>query len=109
METPKHYDNSNGTLYKVAEERGWNAYIFDIVKRLERSEKKGEFVSDLNKSIDVIKLWLEEREGISDKDMHELISKVDFDSMWCKNKDCENLSETGFEICTMCSFKQDYE
>ena len=58
--TPKHYDNSNGTLYKVAEERGWNAYVFDIVKRLERSEKKGEFESDLKKSIAVIELWLKE-------------------------------------------------
>jgi len=62
METPKHYDNTKGTLYKVAEERGWNSYLFDIVKRLERAEKKGEFESDLNKSINVIKLWLDERE-----------------------------------------------
>lgn len=55
-----HYDNSKGSLYKVAKERGWNAYLFDIVKRLERSEKKGEFEKDLQKSIDVIKIWLEE-------------------------------------------------
>ena len=53
---PKHYNNDNGTLYKVAEERGWNSYLFDIVKRLERSEKKGEFESDLNKSKVVIDL-----------------------------------------------------
>ena len=60
IETPKHYDNSKGTLYKVATERGWNSYLFDIVKRLERAEKKGEFKSDLEKSINVIKLWLKE-------------------------------------------------
>lgn len=60
IETPKHYDNSKGTLYKVATERGWNSYIFDIVKRLERAEKKGEFKTDLEKSINVIKLWLKE-------------------------------------------------
>lgn len=60
LETPKHYDNSKGTLYKVATERGWNSYLFDIVKRLERAEKKGEFKSDLEKSINVIKLWLKE-------------------------------------------------
>ena len=60
LETPKYYDNSKGTLYKVATERGWNSYIFDIVKRLERAEKKGEFKSDLEKSINVIKLWLKE-------------------------------------------------
>ena len=58
--TPKHYDNSKGTLYKIATERGWNPYLFDIVKRLERSEKKGEFESDLNKSKHVIDLWLNE-------------------------------------------------
>jgi len=57
---PKHYDNTNGSLYKVATERGWNSYLFDIVKRLERSEKKGEFESDLNKSKVVIDLWLKE-------------------------------------------------
>lgn len=60
LNTPKHYDNSKGTLYKVAQERGWNAYLFDIVKRLERAEKKGEFDSDLGKSINVIKLWKNE-------------------------------------------------
>ena len=57
---PKHYNNDNGTLYKIAKERGWNAYLFDIVKRLERSEKKGEFESDLEKSKVVIDLWLKE-------------------------------------------------
>ena len=60
MEAPKHYDNSKGTLYKVAEERGWNSYLFDIVKRLERANKKGEFESDLKKSKLVIDLWLKE-------------------------------------------------
>ena len=59
-ETPKHYDNSKGTLYKVAIERGWNPYLFDIVKRLERSEKKGEFKEDLRKSKVVIDLWEKE-------------------------------------------------
>lgn len=62
LETPKHYDNSKGTLYKVATERGWNPYLFDVVKRLERAEKKGEFKTDLEKSINVIKLWLQEYE-----------------------------------------------
>ena len=60
FEAPKHYNNSKGTLYKVAEERGWNSYLFDIVKRLERANKKGEFESDLNKSKLVIDLWLQE-------------------------------------------------
>jgi hypothetical protein len=58
--TPAHYDNSEGSLYKIALLRGWNPYLFDIVKRLERSEKKGEFVTDLKKSKKVIDLWLNE-------------------------------------------------
>jgi hypothetical protein len=58
--TPEHYNNENGTLYKVAVQRNWNPYLFDIVKRLERADKKGEFESDLNKSISVIQLWLKE-------------------------------------------------
>lgn len=60
MEEPKHYDNSKGTLYKIATERGWNAYLFDIVKRLERAEKKGQFDEDLDKSIYVIELYKKE-------------------------------------------------
>tara|TARA_B110000902_G_C13885356_1_gene428359 strand:+ start:59 stop:376 length:318 start_codon:yes stop_codon:yes gene_type:complete len=59
-EVPEHYNNDNGTLYKVAEQRGWSSYLFDIVKRLERSEKKGEFTKDLQKSKLVIDLWLSE-------------------------------------------------
>jgi hypothetical protein len=61
---PKHYNNDNGTLYKVAQERGWNSYLFDIVKRLERSEKKGEFRTDLQKSKVVIDLWLKESDKL---------------------------------------------
>ena len=61
MEIPSHYDNSNGTLYSIAEKRNWNAYLFDIVKRLERAEKKGDFLEDLDKSILVIELWKKEK------------------------------------------------
>lgn len=62
MNTPKHYNNEICTLYKIAETRGWNTYLFDIVKRLERANKKGEFESDLEKSKLVIDLWLKENE-----------------------------------------------
>lgn len=61
ISTPKYYDNTNGTLYKVAKERGWNAYLFEIVKRVERAEKKGEFISDIKKSISVLELYLKEQ------------------------------------------------
>ena len=62
LNTPSHYDNSKGSLYKVANDRNQSPYLCDIVKRLERSEKKGEFKSDLEKSINVIKLWMQEHE-----------------------------------------------
>ena len=60
LNTPNYYDNTNGSLYKVAQERGWNTYLFDIVKRLERAEKKGEFDKDLEKTINLIKLYRNE-------------------------------------------------
>ncbi|MCF3107335.1 hypothetical protein LL912_00950 [Niabella sp. CC-SYL272] len=55
-----HYDNSIGSLYKVATERGWNAYIFDCIKRLERGGKKDPLKQEIEKSIDVLKIWLNE-------------------------------------------------
>ena len=60
LNTPNYYDNTKGSLYKVAQERGWNSYLFDIVKRLERAEKKGEFDKDLDKTINLIKLYRNE-------------------------------------------------
>ena len=59
--TPEHYNNDLCTLYKISDERGWSSYLFDIVKRLERAEEKGEFESDLYKSKIVIDLWKKER------------------------------------------------
>lgn len=55
-----YYDNSKGSLYKVATERGWNAYLFDLVKRLERGGKKDPLRQEIEKSIDVLKIWLNE-------------------------------------------------
>lgn len=72
--TPKHYDNSKGSLYKFANERGWNAYLFEIVKRVERAEKKGEFISDIKKSIHVLELYLNEQ-GHRFKDEIEPLNK----------------------------------
>ena len=58
---PSHYDNSKGSLYMVANDRGWNPYVTEIVKRIERAEKKGEFISDIEKTIVVLELYLEEQ------------------------------------------------
>lgn len=61
IEESNHYDNTNGSLYKFAQERGWNTYVFEVVKRLDRAEKKGEFISDIEKSIKVLELYLNEQ------------------------------------------------
>lgn len=55
-----HYDNTKGSLYKVGSERNWNPYLFDVVKRLERGGKKDPLKQEIEKSIDVLKIWLSE-------------------------------------------------
>lgn len=74
INTPSHYDNSKGTLYNVAKERGWNAYVMDVMRRLERAEKKGEFLSDIDKSIQVLELYKKEQ-GHKFKDEFEPLNK----------------------------------
>ena len=61
MEAPEHYDNSNGSLYKFAEQHKLNSYEFDIIKRVIRCRKKGEFLSDLNKTKNVIDIYIKEQ------------------------------------------------
>jgi len=56
----KHYDNSNGSLYLFAENQGLNAWEFDIIKRITRCRKKGQFKEDLEKTKRVIDLYLDE-------------------------------------------------
>ena len=55
--TPEHYDNTNGSLYLFAEQHKLNAWEFDIIKRIVRCRKKGNFIEDLHKTIEVIKLY----------------------------------------------------
>ena len=62
IETPEYYDNKRGSLYKIAEQRGWNAYTFDVVKRLDRGVKKDPLKQEIEKSIAVLQLWLKELE-----------------------------------------------
>jgi len=63
IETPKHYDNSNGSLYLFAEQQGLNAWEFDCIKRIVRSRKKGSFAEDIKKTIVVLELYLKEYES----------------------------------------------
>lgn len=58
IKTPNHYENKNGSLYKIAKQRGWNSYQFDAIKRIDRVNKKGEFKEDIEKTIVVLKLML---------------------------------------------------
>ena len=62
VKLPSYYDNTKGSLYKVATERGWNFYLADIVKRLERGGKKDPLRQEIEKSIGVLQLWLKELE-----------------------------------------------
>ena len=55
-----HYDNSNGSLYKFAQDHGLNAWEFDVLKRVVRCRKKGQFKEDLEKTKRVIDLYLKE-------------------------------------------------
>lgn len=56
----QHYDNSKGSLYKLADELNLNHWEFDILKRLVRCRKKGQFEQDLNKIKDTVDIYLRE-------------------------------------------------
>lgn len=60
-DTPSYYDNTKGSIFKLGIERSWNGYVIDIVKRLERAEDKGEFLSDIDKAINTLKLYKNEQ------------------------------------------------
>jgi hypothetical protein len=62
---PKHYDNTNGSLYQFCEEQNINSYEFDIIKRVMRCRKKGNFLEDLEKTKFLIDLYIKEH-----KDCH---------------------------------------
>ena len=65
IKSPAYYDNSKGSIYKFAENHGLNSYEFDIVKRIVRSRKKGNFKEDLEKTKNLIDLYLLEYEEIT--------------------------------------------
>jgi hypothetical protein len=61
---PLHYDNSKGSLYQFAEQQNLNSYEFDIVKRIIRCRKKGNFKEDLEKTKFLIDLYLNENKEL---------------------------------------------
>jgi transcriptional accessory protein Tex/SPT6 len=62
LQTPNHYDNSKGSLYQFCENQNLNSYEFDIIKRVMRCRKKGNFKEDLEKTKFLIDLYLKEYE-----------------------------------------------
>ena len=94
MEAPKYYNNANGTLYKLAEERHWPSYLFDIVKRLNRNGKKDDMKLEIEKSILVFRLWLEDMD--SDRDFAGLI----IDKM---RKMRNPLMDSNFQLTFLCN------
>ncbi len=61
---PKYYDNSKGSLYQFAEQQNLNSYEFDIIKRIIRCRKKGNFKEDLEKTKFLIDLYLNENKEL---------------------------------------------
>tara|TARA_R110002020_G_scaffold465503_2_gene686959 strand:+ start:1452 stop:1658 length:207 start_codon:yes stop_codon:yes gene_type:complete len=59
--TPEYYDNSKGSIYQFADNQDLNSYEFDIVKRVVRCRKKGNWREDLEKTKNVIDLYLKEQ------------------------------------------------
>lgn len=57
-----HYDNTNGSIYKFCNDQKLNSWEFDIIKRVVRCRKKGQFKEDLQKTKDLIDLYLKEFE-----------------------------------------------
>ena len=57
INTQSHY-KGNTSLYKFAEEWDLNSYEFDIIKRIVRCRHKGSFDEDLNKTKDLIDIYL---------------------------------------------------
>lgn len=62
FKTPKHYDNSKGSIYQFCENQNLNSWEFDIIKRTVRCRKKGNFKEDLEKTKHLIDLYLKEYE-----------------------------------------------
>lgn len=61
-----HYNNKKGSIYRFATDQELNAYESDIIKRVVRCRRKGEFLEDLHKTKRVIDLYIKEFENPDD-------------------------------------------
>lgn len=55
-----HYNNDKGSLYQFCEDKQLNSYEFDLIKRIMRCRKKGQFIEDLEKTKFLIDLYIKE-------------------------------------------------
>lgn len=60
INTQSHYRGKD-SLYKFAEDWNLNSYEFDILKRVVRCRHKGTFIEDLQKTKDLIDIYLREQ------------------------------------------------
>lgn len=60
IHTQSHYKGKD-SLYKFAEDWKLNSYEFDIIKRIVRCRHKGSFHQDLEKTKDLIDIYLREQ------------------------------------------------
>lgn len=60
INTQKHYQGPY-SLYKFAEDFKLNSYEFDIIKRIVRCRHKGSFAQDLEKTQDLIDIYMKEQ------------------------------------------------
>ena len=70
----KHYNNEQGSLYLFAQHHELNAWEFEIIKRVVRCRKKGEWLTDLHKTKNVIDIYLNEQ-GHFYKNEIEILNK----------------------------------
>jgi len=67
-----HYNNTNGSLYLFANQHELNAWEFEVIKRIVRCRKKGEWITDLEKTIRVIELYLKEQGNLYENQIEKL-------------------------------------
>jgi len=60
VNTQSHYRGKD-SLYKFAEDWALNSYEFDLIKRIVRCRHKGTFEQDLEKTKDLIDIYLKEK------------------------------------------------
>lgn len=76
VNTQSHYKGKD-SLYKFAEEWELNSYEFDIIKRIVRCRHKGSFAEDLQKTKDLINIYLNEQTK-----NYTMFPEVDIPDQW---------------------------